>query len=186
MESRSPQNKRPTSSSSPLSPWAPQDNTRQGLGRNEHSFFGQGAFLHKKIEFSVHSELAAHSSDDQSSDRASTRSTIREESRGRSIRDTIGNRHSNEQSSIHSSAWRSSDDLATSFDPQPFGTTVSIEATQPVKANEPKLHKMQGLEQAASMKRWAGEGKPAEAWGKLIKVSWVILTSTNFDRIDNC
>lgn len=44
---------------------------------------------------------------------------------------------------------------------------------------------MKGLEQAASMKRWAGEGKPAEAWGKLIKVGRAISFLTKRDRIDN-
>ena len=32
---------------------------------------------------------------------------------------------------------------------------------------------MRGLEQAASMKRWTGNGRPAEAWGKLIKVNTI-------------
>lgn len=47
-----------------------------------------------------------------------------------------------------------------------FGTVVSIEASPPLQ----RRHEMKGLEQAASMKRWAGDGRPAEAWGKLIKV----------------
>ena len=35
---------------------------------------------------------------------------------------------------------------------------------------QPRLHEMKGLEQAASIKRWAGGGQPPLAWGKLRKV----------------
>ena len=74
------------------------------------------------------------------------------------------------QSEESSSTWRSSEDLAQTYDAIPFGTTVSIEAAQPVKAREQQLHELKGLQKAASMKRWAGEGRPADVWGKLIKV----------------
>ena len=52
------------------------------------------------------------------------------------------------------------------YDSVQFGTIVSIEASQPLE----RRHEMKGLEQAASMKRWTGDGRPAEAWGKLVKV----------------
>ena len=81
------------------------------------------------------------------------------------------------QSEESSSTWRSSEDLAQTFDAIPFGTTVSIEAAQPVKAREQQLYEMKGLQQAASMKRWAGEGRPAVAWGKLIKVGGMVFVS---------
>ncbi|KAL8906087.1 MAG: hypothetical protein Q9171_006409 [Xanthocarpia ochracea] len=167
MESLSLQENGPKSSS--LSTWAPREHTRQDLDRNEHTLPRQGAFLLKKTEVSIHSEPAAPFSDEQSSDQASTYSTVQDEIRGRSTRDTISMRHSEEQSSIHSSVWQSSDDLAKAIDPRPFGTTVSIEAAQPVKAHVQKLHEMKGLEQAASVKRWAGDGTAAEVWGKLSK-----------------
>ena len=48
-----------------------------------------------------------------------------------------------------------------------FGTVVSIEASQPTQ----RRYEMKGLEQATNMKRWVGNGQPAEAWGKLVKVS---------------
>ncbi|KAI4280709.1 MAG: hypothetical protein L6R38_004237 [Xanthoria sp. 2 TBL-2021] len=170
MESRPPQRRALSSPSSPHLSLSPQESPRPGLGRNDSTFFGQGAFLLKKTEISVHSEPAASSSDDQSSDRASITSTARDERRGQSIRTTFNNRASDERDSIHSSVWRSSEDLPKlPYDSQPLGTTVSIEAAQPAKAYEQKMQVMKGLEQAASMKRWAGEGKPAEAWGKLIK-----------------
>ena len=47
-----------------------------------------------------------------------------------------------------------------------FGTQVLIEGGNPKRYRL----EMKGLEQAASMKRWEGDGKPAEAWGKLMKV----------------
>ncbi|KAL8994709.1 MAG: hypothetical protein Q9169_005394 [Polycauliona sp. 2 TL-2023] len=143
---------------------------RANSNRNDHGYFGQGAFLLKKTEISVHSEPAGPPIDDQASDRASIASTVRDDRRVRSIRTATSNRPSDEGDSIHSSVWRSSEDLhKLPFDPQPFGTTVSIEAAQPTKAYEQRMQVMKGLEQAASVKRWAGDGKPAEAWGKLIK-----------------
>ena len=51
-----------------------------------------------------------------------------------------------------------------------FGTKVSIEAGRPNKNNAERHYDMKGLEQAASVKRWGGGGKPGEAWGKLQKV----------------
>ena len=55
-----------------------------------------------------------------------------------------------------------------------FGTTVLIEAAQPPKVQKRERHQMKGLEQAASVKRWPGNGNPAEPWGKLAKVSLYI------------
>ena len=55
-----------------------------------------------------------------------------------------------------------------------FGTTVLIEAAQPPKVQRRERHQMKGLEQAASVKRWPGNGNPAEPWGKLAKVSFFI------------
>lgn len=51
-----------------------------------------------------------------------------------------------------------------------FGTKVSIEAGRPNKTKAQRHYDMKGLEQAASVKRWGGGGKPGEAWGKLQKV----------------
>ncbi|KAL8952532.1 MAG: hypothetical protein Q9222_001562 [Ikaeria aurantiellina] len=161
-----------TATASPVSPRTSRSrdkNNVPNLGPNDQTSWGQGAFLLKKTEISVSSTPAEPFDDDQSSDRASTCSTARDEKRGRTVFGRLGNRQGDEQSSIHSSIWRSSEDLAKPYDSTPFGTTVSIEAAQPVKACEQKLHEMRGLEQAASMKRWACEGKPAEAWGKLMK-----------------
>ncbi|KAL8791990.1 MAG: hypothetical protein Q9195_005408 [Heterodermia aff. obscurata] len=126
----------------------------------------QGAFVLKKTEVSIKSASAEDFNDDQSSGQASTCSTIiADETRtSRSLMSKLGR-----QNEELRSTWRSSEDLAQTFDAIQFGTTVSIEATQPVKTREQQFHEMKGLQQAASMKRWAGEGRPAEAWGKLIK-----------------
>ena len=51
-----------------------------------------------------------------------------------------------------------------------FGTKVCIEAGHPRKEKSERQYDMKGLEQAASVKRWGGGGKPGEAWGKLQKV----------------
>ncbi|KAL8647236.1 MAG: hypothetical protein Q9210_005678 [Variospora velana] len=166
MEQRSANKTKRTLQKPPTLSWSPQEVSGPDWSSNEPAYLGHGAFLLKKTEISVKSSLAEPFSDDQSSDRASTCST---EKGGRSILGRFGNRLGDEQSSIHSSVWRSSEDLATTSEPLPFGTTVSIQAARPTKPHEQKLHEMKGLEQAASMKRWAGDGKPAEAWGKLIK-----------------
>ena len=157
-----------------MEPQRPYGDSRTGFlpgaEASDQIISGQGAFLLKKTEISVESTLAEPFSDDQSSGRVSICSTVRDENRGRSLFNKYSNRQSEERSSIRSSDWRSSDDLAKPIEPLPYGTTISIEAAQPVKAIEQKLHEMKGLEQAASMKRWAGTGRPADAWGKLMKV----------------
>lgn len=56
-------------------------------------------------------------------------------------------------------------------DSSDFGTKVIIEAAQPLKIQTRERHEMKGLEQAASVKRWPGNGNPAEPWGKLAKVN---------------
>ncbi|KAI4192042.1 MAG: hypothetical protein LQ348_003282 [Seirophora lacunosa] len=161
MERRSQYNKNTTLPVPSPPPWSPQEVSRPGSSPHERDYSGHGAFLLKKTEISVETSRAEPFSDDRSSDRASTCSTAREEKGGRGILARFGNRLDVEQSSIHSSVLRSSEDLTTISDPLPFGTTVSIQAAQPVKAHEQKLHEMKGLEQAAR--------KPAEAWGKLAK-----------------
>ncbi|KAL9053603.1 MAG: hypothetical protein Q9206_003870 [Seirophora lacunosa] len=150
MERRSQYNKNTTLPVPSPPPWSPQEVSRPGSSPHERDYSGHGAFLLKKTEISVETSRAEPFSDDRSSDRASTCSTAREEKGGRGILARFGNRLDVEQSSIHSSVLRSSEDLTTISDPLPFGTTVSIQAAQPVKAHEQKLHEMKGLEQAAT------------------------------------
>ena len=144
-----------------------KDSVLTRLSPSDHSFFSQGAYLLKKTEISIESAPAELFSDEHSSDRASTCSTTRVEKRR--LRNLLGT-HTNRESEESSSIWRSSENLNQPFESLQFGTKVSIEAAQPVKAREQQFHEMKGLQQAASMRRWAGEGRPAEAWGKLMKV----------------
>lgn len=62
-------------------------------------------------------------------------------------------------------------DVGQPHDSSDFGTRVFIEAAQPPKVQTRERHLMKGLEQAASVKRWPGNGSPAEPWGKLAKVN---------------
>ncbi len=66
---------------------------------------------------------------------------------------------------------RNHPDLGQLHESSDFGTRVFIEAAQPLKVNTWERHEMKGLEQAASVKRWPGNGKPEEPWGKLPKVN---------------
>lgn len=61
-----------------------------------------------------------------------------------------------------------------------FGTTVLIEAAQAPKVQTRERHLMKGLEQAASVKRWPGNGSPAEPWGKLAKVNLYITLNVDY------
>ena len=60
---------------------------------------------------------------------------------------------------------------------------ISIQESQPARTWAER-HEMRGLEQAASMKRWPGRGRPAEAWGKLRKVDNAIPSSLMKARAD--
>ena len=60
--------------------------------------------------------------------------------------------------------------LREPFDNGQLGTRVTIEAAQPIRSQAERRIELKGLEQAASAKRWTGSGRPAEAWGKLMKV----------------
>ena len=171
----------------------PRSSIKTGPSPINRNHFNQGAFLLKKTEISVESEVVESLSNGRFSDQASI-SSSRDEKRGRSIFGKSNDSQCDDRSSIHSGAWRSSEDLAKNFDSLSFGTTVSIEAAPAVKACEQRLHEMRGLEQAASMKRWAGDGKPAEAWGKLSKVSRMVkslpaenqqIENTDIHRIPN-
>lgn len=63
--------------------------------------------------------------------------------------------------------------IAPSTQSTVYGTTVSIEAGKPkvIYSKHSWLRELKSLEQAASIKLWAGTGKPAEVWGKLLKVT---------------
>ena len=59
------------------------------------------------------------------------------------------------------------------FDSMQLGTQVTIEATRPSRSQAERRIELKGLQEAASAKRWTGNGKPGEAWGKLMKVNHI-------------
>ncbi|KAL9099665.1 MAG: hypothetical protein Q9163_004866 [Psora crenata] len=59
--------------------------------------------------------------------------------------------------------------LRQPFEPNQLGTKVTIEATRPIRTQADRRIELKGLQEAASAKRWAGTGRPGEAWGKLIR-----------------
>lgn len=80
-------------------------------------------------------------------------------------------RFGNKLAEVPSEDRRVDRDAALPHDSSNFGTRVFIEAAPPLKPQTRERHEMKGLEQAASVKRWPGNGDPAEPWGKLTKVN---------------
>ena len=64
--------------------------------------------------------------------------------------------------------------LPQTSDTRQFGSSVTIEAARPLRSQAERRIELKGLEQAASARRWAGGGRPAEAWGKLMKACLLI------------
>lgn len=88
-------------------------------------------------------------------------------------------RFGNKPAEDQSEDGRTSRDAGQHQDSCDFGTRVVIEAAQPVKVRIRERHAMKGLEQAASVKRWPGNGNPSEPWGKLAKVNLYINLAIN-------
>lgn len=99
--------------------------------------------------------------DDHRSDVVSMTSSTRsnEKSAVRKVLEKLGSNQNTDQ-------FRDERSICDEEESFAFGTQVLIEGGNPKR----QRLEMKGLEQAASMKRWTGDGKPAEAWGKLIKV----------------
>ena len=114
---------------------------------------------------SVHVESTpSNTLEDNLSDHASIATTKSDEKRAvRNLLSRFGRQPSSDQYNDDRIS------VADSHETSVFGTTVSIEAGQPRKVTTTQ-REMRGLEQAASVRRWAGDGRPAEAWGKLNKV----------------
>ena len=114
---------------------------------------------------SIHVESSpADGLDDNLSDHLSISTANDEKKAMRNLIDRFGKKHldvHDDQSSITNSKHESENTA--------FGTTVSIEASQP-RTMISKQREMQGLEDAASLQRWSGTDQPGEAWGKLVKV----------------
>jgi len=103
-----------------------------------------------------------------SSDNLSTKSRGDEKSTLRNLLNRLGKGQIEEE---RGNGPRTIEDICSAFHLAQFGTKVSIEASYPISTHMQRQHVMRGLEQAASVKRWPGAGKPPEAWGKLTKVS---------------
>ena len=134
---------------------------------NDDANYTHGPWLLKKT--SVHVESTpSNVLDDNLSGHVSISTTKSDEKRAvRNLLSRFGRQSSSEKCNDDRSS------MADSHETSVFGTTVSIEAAKPRKIPA-RQREMRGLEQAASVKRWAGDGKPAEAWGKLSKVSLCI------------
>ena len=134
----------------------------------EVKIINEGAYRHAPWllrRTSIHVESTpSNVLDDDLSDIASVSTAKSDEKRAmRNLLGKLGRQKSSEQTPADHAS------IAESQETSVFGTTVSIEATQPRKLLT-KQRELKGLEQAASVKRWAGSGRPAEAWGKLLKV----------------
>ena len=139
---------------------------------SEAWYHGHGPWLVRRTSIHVES-TSVNSFDDRSSQRTSL-SPSSQEQKGplRSLFAKGGNNQS-EGSRENVRA------LKQPFEPSQLGTQVTIEATRPIRSHAERRIELKGLQEAASAKRWTGNGRPGEAWGKLIKVSnlpWKILS----------
>lgn len=134
----------------------------------DNSNYSHSPWLLRRTSIHVESTPNEAWQDDSSSHREvapSIRSND-EKKRLRNLLTKFGNRLAEDHQSEDGSTYRVAGQPHDSSD---FGTRVLIEAAQPLKVQTGKRHEMKGLEQAASVKRWPGNGNPAEPWGKLAK-----------------
>ena len=132
-----------------------------------------GAWLLRRTSIQVSSEPAEpFDNDKESVSELSTATTKRSSEKDGGLRKKLfkqGQGHTKNAESISDvrsvSSWQRTEAFDTGF-----GTKVFIEAGRPRKEEQERQYDMKGLEQAASVKRWGGGGKPGEAWGKLQKV----------------
>ena len=140
--------------------------------------YSHAPWLLRRTSFNVESTPNEAWQGDKSSHQE-VASSIRSNDEKKALRNLltrIGNKSAQAQDGVD----RISRDVGQPHDSSDFGTRVFIEAVQPLKVQTQKRHEMKGLEQAASVKRWPGNGNPAEPWGKLAKVSlFVSLTVIN-------
>lgn len=128
--------------------------------------YAYSPWLLRKTSIRVESTPNVDFQGDSSIHRVSTSSSTRSDEK-RAVRGVLKRLGSN-QAKDQRDDWKS---ISSGTEPTPFGVTVSIEATRPLRPQTSRRQEMKGLEQAASAKRWTGSGRPGEAWGKLIKVS---------------
>lgn len=159
-----------SANSYPLPPPRYMESTAQTNSKiGEESHYGNSPWLLRRTSIVVESEPSEQVDDGRSLVRVSTCSTTKEDEKGalRGLLNKFGNRQGQERL-LNGKRVEETNKI---YETANFGTKVSIEASQPVRGQIPYRHEMRGLEQAASMKRWPGYGRKAEAWGKLMKVN---------------
>ena len=150
-------------------------------GTGKTSKYGNGSWLLRRTSFTIESApAAAENNGDTPSDQLSVTSSARSEEKRR-LRNVISRfGRLGDEGAQDGRQSRSSEGTAHPWDGEQFGTTVSIEVGHNARPRAQRRHEMRGLEEAASMKRWAGSGKPADAWGKLAKVGLARIPTRNF------
>ncbi len=131
--------------------------------------YGNGSWLVRRTSFTVESTPINDNRVPEQTDSVSSMSSVKsdEKRRLRNVLSKWSNRQAEENHGDGKSFENKSDPFEASSQ---YGTTVSIEAGSSSKPRVERHHEMKGLEQAASMLRWPGAGRPADAWGKLAKV----------------
>lgn len=135
----------------------------------ESTNYGKGSWLVRRRSFTIESSPVSNDAETLS-DHISVTSSQRSEEKRR-LRHVISKfgKLGAEGDSGRTSC--STDSTVRPYDGEQFGTTISIEAGCRANPRTQRRHEMKGLEEAASMKRWTGAGRSADAWGKLAKVS---------------
>ncbi len=155
---------------SPLAPppQYPEATSQRDLKVVDNSDYSHSPWLLRRTSIHIESTPNEAWQDDKPSHRdiAPSIKSNDEKKALRNLLTKIGNRTAEDQSEDG----RTDRDVGQAHNSADFGTRVFIEAVQPQKVQMRKRHEMKGLEQAASMKRWPGNGLPAEPWGKLAKV----------------
>ncbi|KAL8827578.1 MAG: hypothetical protein Q9191_003102, partial [Dirinaria sp. TL-2023a] len=160
----------PTYKSRPPPPQYTDKRTHAKSGIAESSNYGNGSWLLRRTSFTIESTPAtAETNNDSFSDQQSLTSSARSEEKRR-LRNVISRfGRMRDEGVADGRQSRSSEGVTHPYDGEQFGTTVSIEVGHHARPRTQRRHEMRGLEEAASMKRWSGSGKPADAWGKLAK-----------------
>ena len=136
---------------------------------------GNEGWLVRRTSFTIESTPAYNDRAVENLDQVSLTSSAKSDGK-RSLRNVLSKWGIN-QANEKPVDGRSVETTSAPFDASSqYGTTVSIEAGSTPKPRTQRVHEMKGLEQAASMFRWDGSGRPANAWGKLAKVKCFVCT----------
>ena len=147
----------------------------------EPQSYGNGSWLVRRTSFTIESTPADGSKVGEQVDRVSMTSSAKSDEKKR-LRNLLAKWSDHQTNEAHSDG-RSIESSSTPYDASSrYGTTVSIEAGHSARPRTQRYHSMKGLERAASMLIWNGSGRPADAWGKLAKVSSCYLQVTLHTR----